>query len=51
MSGEERGNEVMKKYNSDLAPNVFGDTRSKIRRGDKCWNRIKEEHNKEFNSN
>jgi len=44
MTGEERANQVMKKYNADLAPNVFGDTRPKMKKGDKDWVRIKEEH-------
>ena len=44
MTGEERANQVMKSYNEQLAPNVFGDTRPKIRKGDTSWNRIIDEH-------
>jgi len=44
MTGEERANQVMKKYNADLSPNIFGDIRPKIRKGDKVWIRVKKEH-------
>ena len=48
MTGEERADQVMKSYNEQLAPNVFGDTRPVMKRGDKDWTKIKEEHEKEF---
>jgi len=48
MTGEERANQVMESYNSQLQPNIFGDTRPKMRKGDKCWLRIKKEHETEI---
>ena len=49
MTGEDFANYVMKQYNSQLCPNVFGDTRPKMRKNDKCWKQIKQEHENELN--